>query len=668
MNVAGLIRFSALILFSNNLLAAVSVYNIAVAEDGRYQVNFEQFQGLESPVYSAGLRLYEQGKPVPFMTNDGGDGLFNRGDSVQFVGRRLAGSRSWYNENSKHNVYQLRVADGPQYPPVAQPQTVKGDILQHLEQDKLRVALPRAKLPRQVERWYWQRITSLVGDGFRQRLSWDEPPEIIRVALTGLSYDQHATAAGLPQHRAVIYLDGKPVAESEWNGQDSVTVEFSTGSLDFLASEGALLEVHVPLRNIPGTGQNLVDAVLLNWLELEYSSLPQWVDTIPSRNGKRWLKVAPGLLAPSWVALAPQKAGLTGTERQVDYIMVSHSSLIDALGPLVDFHRASGLTVEVVDVGAVYNEFSHGVASPDAIRSFISHASRHWQKPAPRMVLLAGDASWGRESDVVPSRNLVPTFQALVGGHFAASDNGLVSVHGDDWRPDLAVGRLPAGNAEELSVMVSKLLRQAKTSSDAEWRTRTAWIAGAEPRFKDISDAVSDLVEEHGLSKTRVYPDASLSRVDQSRVMDVFNEGHALVHFLGHGGRSVWRTGPQDLQGATDLFTLKTVQSLTPGHPLPLVLSMTCSSGPFDHPSVSSLAESLLVAPERGAIGIVAASWRIPASQRFSSALIASLLQPKKTIGAAVLEAKRAERRRNLVEAYNLLGDPAMVLDLGDRQ
>ena len=74
------------------------------------------------------------------------------------------------------------------------------------------------------------------------------------------------------------------------------------------------------------------------------------------------------------------------------------------------------------------------------------------------------------------------------------------------------------------------------------------------------------------------------------------------------------------------------------------------------------------MAPERGAIGIVAASWRIPASQRFSSALVASLLQPKKTIGAAVLEAKRAERRRNLVEAYNLLGDPAMVLDLGDRQ
>ncbi len=213
--------------------------------------------------------------------------------------------------------------------------------------------------------------------------------------------------------------------------------------------------------------------------------------------------------------------------------------------------------------------------------------------------------------------------------------------------------------------MVSKLLRQAKSSPDAQWRTRTAWIAGAEPRFKAISDAVSDLVDQHGLSQARIYPDASSSPGDQSRVIDVFDGGHALVHFLGHGGRFVWRTGPQDLQGATDLFRLDTVQSLTPGHPLPLVLSMTCSSGPFDHPSASSLAESFLVAPERGAIGVVAASWRVRASQRFSSRLVASLLQPGKTIGAAVLQAKRGERRRSLVEAYNLLGDPAMVPDLG---
>ena len=72
-------------------------------------------------------------------------------------------------------------------------------------------------------------------------------------------------------------------------------------------------------------------------------------------------------------------------------------------------------------------------------------------------------------------------------------------------------------------------------------------------------------------------------------------------------------------------------------------------------------------APDRGAIGVLAASWRVPPSQRFSTLLIEELLAPGARIGEAVMRAKRAERRRSLVESYNLLGDPALVLALGER-
>ncbi len=40
-------------------------------------------------------------------------------------------------------------------------------------------------------------------------------------------------------------------------------------------------------------------------------------------------------------------------------------------------------------------------------------------------------------------RNLVPTFSYRTSQGHAASDNGLVSVDGDDIYPDLAVGRIP---------------------------------------------------------------------------------------------------------------------------------------------------------------------------------------------------------------------------------
>ena len=66
--------------------------------------------------------------------------------------------------------------------------------------------------------------------------------------------------------------------------------------------------------------------------------------------------------------------------------------------------------------------------------------------------------------------------------------------------------------------------------------------------------------------------------------------------------------------------------------------------------------------PERGASAVLAASWRVPASRSFSELLVESLLEPGQRVGEAILQAKRREQNRELVETYNLLGDPAMLL------
>jgi hypothetical protein len=49
--------------------------------------------------------------------------------------------------------------------------------------------------------------------------------------------------------------------------------------------------------------------------------------------------------------------------------------------------------------------------------------------------------------------------------------------------------------------------------------------------------------------------------------------------------------------------------------------------------------------------------------------LLDELLQAGQSVGEAILNAKRKEPRIALVESYNFLGDPAMVLRLpaGDR-
>jgi len=66
------------------------------------------------------------------------------------------------------------------------------------------------------------------------------------------------------------------------------------------------------------------------------------------------------------------------------------------------------------------------------------------------------------------------------------------------------------------------------------------------------------------------------------------------VVFNGHGGRYIWRTGWPDLTKNHDLFTLDDLDNLQPTTRLPVVLSLTCYSAPFDHPLADSIGEKLL--------------------------------------------------------------------------
>ena len=58
------------------------------------------------------------------------------------------------------------------------------------------------------------------------------------------------------------------------------------------------------------------------------------------------------------------------------------------------FERSQGLTVKVVDIDEIYNEFNGGVFSPIAIQNFLRYAYDTWQPPAPTYVLLVGDAHY----------------------------------------------------------------------------------------------------------------------------------------------------------------------------------------------------------------------------------------------------------------------------------
>lgn len=382
-----------------------------------------------------------------------------------------------------------------------------------------------------------------------------------------------------------------------------------------------------------------------------------------------------------------------------DYLIVSHPSLIDAIKPLAEFHEKRGLKVAILDVDDVYDEFNHGITHPQAIRNLVDVAYHSWPSPRPRFLLLVGDASFDIRNDtysdgkyakwvdrellfpgqfgVIPGtryesqpkklsdRNLIPTWQYPSPEGQSASDNPFGAVDGDDWHPVVAVGRFPVVEPAEVTAIVDKTIDYLSKPQLGAWRRDVMFITDEIDSFKKASDEIATALGKEGFLADKVYasPKESDNAAHQTAIRDGIDDGRLLVHFIGHGGRYIWRTGPPDLRKNNDLFTLDDVASLKNAERLPMILSMTCYSAPFDNPSEDSIGEKFLREPGKGAVAVFAASWRNSPSPAYSKAVIKELLTPGATIGEAIVRAKKTSKDRTLVEMYNLLGDPAVVLE-----
>ena len=114
-------------------------------------------------------------------------------------------------------------------------------------------------------------------------------------------------------------------------------------------------------------------------------------------------------------------------------------------------------------------------------------ANATWKK-RPRFVVLAGDASFDPknylgmgDADLVVSKLIDTDFLET------ATDDWFSDFNGDDIG-ELATGRLPARTAEELSAMVSKIIRYQTGSASEE----AVLVADANDGF-DFEQATTDL-------------------------------------------------------------------------------------------------------------------------------------------------------------------------------
>lgn len=337
-----------------------------------------------------------------------------------------------------------------------------------------------------------------------------------------------------------------------------------------------------------------------------------------------------------------------------DLVIFTRRDFISALEPLRLQRQSQGYKVAVVDIEDVYDEFSFGNKTPQAIKDFLSYARTSW-KLAPRFVLLAGDASFDSknylgfgDNDLVPTR-LIDT-QLME----TASDEWLGDFNGDGLA-EMAIGRLPVRSSKEVSSLVAKIIGYDRAGRP-EGALLVADDSGDGSDFEIVSRELSSTLPA-GLKVDQITRSGDDVAEAKSKLIGAINRGPQVVNYIGHANIDTWRGG---------LLTSDDVSSLSNGSNLPLFVMMTCLNGYFHDAQLDSLAESLLKSENGGAVATWASSGMTsPGDQALMDLEMFKRLFDQNnslTLGEAASRAKAATRSSDVRRTWILLGDPTTRL------
>jgi hypothetical protein len=335
-------------------------------------------------------------------------------------------------------------------------------------------------------------------------------------------------------------------------------------------------------------------------------------------------------------------------------IIVSHKNWLRQANDWAAYRRADGMSVEVVEIEDIYDEFSYGVRNSTAIRSFLQYAKLNWDTP-PDYVLLMGDASLdSRNYFGHGDFNFVPTKIVDTTYTETGSDDALADFN-DDGLAEIPIGRLPVRSGAEITHILNKVRVFEQTAEQG--LTRGALCASDLPDGFDFSALCIRVVEELPVLVTKTYvnrgdPNAPVS------LQNALNSGKYIVNYAGHGAPTIW--------ASKDFFSSSTAFGLTNGDNLSVFTMVTCLNGYFIDPTVVSLSESLLKAPNGGAVatwasgGLTTTHYPEIMSRRFYNQLGAGTIT---RLGDLVNDAKSViSAGRDVRLCWVLLGDPALKM------
>ncbi|HEY1799727.1 MAG TPA: C25 family cysteine peptidase [Terriglobales bacterium] len=354
---------------------------------------------------------------------------------------------------------------------------------------------------------------------------------------------------------------------------------------------------------------------------------------------------------------ANQPSNWHSAQSGADLVMISAPDFLTQMAPLVQLRQSQGHTVALINVQDIYDEFNFGEKDPTSIRTFLQNATKVW-KHAPKYLLLVGDASIDPRNylgfgnfDFVPTA-LVPTAE--------------LTTASDDWFSDftgaglaqISTGRLPVQTADEAQTVVGKIVGYDSGQNAGAWSSQALMVADKDDSvvpFTQQAQTIQSLLPP-SISVTDVFASSMTASAAQQAVLNGINNGALLVNYDGHGSVEVWSD--------ENLLTSALASSLTNGPRLPMFVIMNCLNGYFQDVYTVSMAESLLLANNGGAVAVWASSSLTSPGPQFQmdQAFTSAVFTPGETIGDAIQAAKSAITDSDVRRTFILFGDPSQRL------
>ncbi len=345
------------------------------------------------------------------------------------------------------------------------------------------------------------------------------------------------------------------------------------------------------------------------------------------------------------------------------YLIITPDNMEQYLDELVSFKKSQGFDV-------IVKTLSETGPTADDIKSTI--AATLSADPMLEYVLLIGD---------VDGVATMPSF--YYGPDNDVTDQKYTHLLGNDFFPDVFIGRFSVDSIAELVVMIRKTINYHRQplASNPDWLDKALIVAGNYSNTVPIpitpkwtSYWIRDLLLDEGYSSvdTVFYPP---TQQGASMIQNIINSGVGIVNYRGWGDANGWHY-PE--------FHVSDVAGLNNGWMTPVFTSFVCNSNDFANNVDPCLGEALIRAGTpsnpKGGVAIVGPSDlhtstkynNIINAYMFDAMLDESIVELAPAMNAGLLGlvdefpnlGGSGEAQEFYFHVYNIVGDPSLSMHL----